>query len=219
MASTTTQAPRLGTVELRGLTPAEGEELLAGDALEARDLGDVDIVGRSLADLDLEECAMGTLAASDADLRGLRLRECTIERLDAPVFRAPRSSWRGVRVASGRIGSAELYDSRFDDVRFHGMKLGFVNLRSSVLDDVLFEDSVIDELDLGGARLTRVSFVRCEIREITAGGATLKHVDLRGAELRSISDVAQLRGATVDGDQIAQLAPLLARAAGLVIED
>lgn len=214
-----TQAPRHTPVTLPGLEPGGADHLLPGDALEGRALGDLDIAGRDLTELDVEDCTVGTLAASDADLRGLRIRDSTIEVLDAPVLRAPRSTWRGVRIAAGRVGSAELYDSVFDDVRIVGAKLGFVNLRAVTMHDVTFEDCVIDELDLGGAQLERVAFPGCTIRELSAGGARLRDVDLRGASLDGVSDAAQLRGVVLGGDQVVFLAAAFARAAGVVVED
>jgi uncharacterized protein YjbI with pentapeptide repeats len=214
-----TQAPRHNPVTLRGLEPGGADDLLPGDALEGRALGDLDIAGRDLTELDVEDCTFETLTASDADLRGLRIRDSTIEVLDAPILRAPRSTWRGVRIASGRVGSAELYDSVLDDVRIVSAKLGFVNLRSTTMHDVTFEDCVIDELDLGSAQLDRVAFPGCTIRELSAGGARLRDVDLRGASLDGIGDASQLRGVVLGSDQVAVLATAFARAAGVVVED
>ncbi|MFZ7088951.1 pentapeptide repeat-containing protein [Curtobacterium sp. RRHDQ10] len=199
--------------------PAGPADLRPGDVLERRDVGDLDVGGRVLTELDIEECAIGVLRADAADLRGLRIRDATIGVLDTPVLRAPGSIWRGVRVAAGRVGSVELHDAVLDDVRIVGAKLGFVDLRTSTIRDVTFEDCVIDELDLGSAQLERIAFPGCRIRELTASGARLRDVDLRGADISVIADAAQLRGAVLDREQVLAMAAALARAVGIVVED
>jgi uncharacterized protein YjbI with pentapeptide repeats len=213
------QAPRHDVIAPRDLSEGlDATDLLPGDALEGRAVGDLDVVGRDLTELDVEECSIGVLRADGADLRGLRVRDSTIGVVDSPVFRAPRSTWRGVRVDAGRIGSAELYDSALDDVRIVGAKLGFVNLRATTLRDVTFQDCVIDELDLGSADAERVAFPGCTIRELTAPGARFRDVDMRGASLDGITDAAQLRGAVLSPDQVAFMAEAFARAAGVIVD-
>lgn len=214
-----TEAPRLRPVAPSGLTasdPAEG--LLPGDALEAVAIDVLDVTGRRLTDLDVEDCTIATLRADGTDLRGLRIRDSVVEVLDAPVLRAARTTWQRVEVRGGRVGSAELYDSSLDEVVVAGMKLGFVNLRAATLRDVLFRDCVIDELDLDGARLTRVAFEGCVIREVTGGGTTLQHVDLRGAGLDRVERLEGLRGATISAEQVYTLAPVLAQQAGFRVD-
>ena len=44
-------------------------------------------------------------------------------------------------------------------------------------------------------------------------------MDLRGSELEPVGDVDGLRGATIDSVQLAGLAPLLARAAGILVDN
>jgi uncharacterized protein YjbI with pentapeptide repeats len=157
--------------------------------------------------------------ASELRIGGARILETRLRRLDAPVVRGARSTWRDVIVDGGRIGSAELYDSGFTAVRISGCKLGFVNLRGATLTDVVFEDCRIDELDLGGARVRRAAFPGCTIGTLALQRAELADTDLRGAELREITGFEGLRGATIDSDQLTLLAPLLARSAGLRVED
>lgn len=217
------QAPRHDRIAPRDLEPGlavgDAADLLPGDALEGRAVGDLDIVERDLTELDVEECTFGVLRADGADLRGLRIRDSTIDVLDTPVLRAPRSTWRGVRIAAGRVGSAELYDCVLDDVRIVGAKLGFVNLRATTARDVTFEDCVIDELDLGSSQLERVAFPGCTIREVSAPGARLRDVDLRGADVSAVADAAQLRGVVLSEDQVVSMASAFARAVGVVVED
>lgn len=218
--STGTDAPRITLTEptdVQDWSPAPGD-LLTGDRIEAKRIAVLDVAGERLPDLELEECVVGTLRADGTDLRGLRVRDSVVETLDAPVFRASSSAWREVRVAGGRVGSAELYDATLNAVEFVGMKLGFVNLRGSTLADVVFRDCVLDELDIADARLLRVSFEGTRIRSAEGSNTRIDHVDLRAADLDRVERLEGFRGATIGADQLYALAPLLAAQAGYRVD-
>ncbi|MDR6573098.1 uncharacterized protein YjbI with pentapeptide repeats [Curtobacterium sp. 320] len=218
--SSGTDAPRITLTEPTDLddwTPGPGD-VLTGDRIEGKRIDVFDLAGERLPDLEIEESVIGTLRVDGADLRGLRVRDSVVETLDAPVLRASSSSWREVRIAGGRIGSAELYDAGLNGVEFVGMKLGFVNLRGSTLTDVVFRDCVVDELDIADARLLRVSFEGTRIRAAEGSNTRIEHVDLRGADLDRVERLEGFRGATIAADQLYTLAPLLAAQAGYRVD-
>ncbi|MGG7308518.1 pentapeptide repeat-containing protein [Curtobacterium sp. AB451] len=218
--SSGTDAPRTTLTEPTDLddwTPGPGD-VLTGDRIEGKRIDVLDLAGERLPDLEIEESVIGTLRADGADLRGLRVRDAIVETLDAPVFRASSSSWREVRIAGGRIGSAELYDTTLNGVEFVGMKLGFVNLRGSTVTDVVFRDCVVDELDIADARLLRVSFEGTSIRVAEGSNTRIDHVDLRAADLDRVERLEGFRGATIAADQLYTLAPLLAAQAGYRVD-
>lgn len=218
--STGTDAPRITLTEptdLQDWSPSPGD-LLTGDRIEAKRIAVLDVAGERLPDLEVEECVVETLRADGTDLRGLRVRDSVVETLDAPVFRASSSAWREVRVAGGRVGSAELYDATLNGVEFVGMKLGFVNLRGSTLTDVVFRDCVLDELDIADARLLRVSFEGTRIRSAEGSNTRIDHVDLRAADLDRVERLEGFRGASIGADQLYALAPLLAAQAGYRVD-
>jgi uncharacterized protein YjbI with pentapeptide repeats len=218
--SSGTDAPRITLTEptdLDGWTPGPGD-VLTGDRIEGKRIDVFDLAGERLPDLEIEESVIGTLRVDGADLRGLRVRDSVVETLDAPVLRASSSSWREVRIAGGRIGSAELYDAGLNGVEFVGMKLGFVNLRGSTLTDVVFRDCVVDELDIADARLLRVSFEGTRIRAAEGSNTRIEHVDLRAADLDRVERLEGFRGATIAADQLYTLAPLLAAQAGYRVD-
>lgn len=218
--SSGTDAPRITLTEpadLEDWVPVAGD-VLTGDRIEGKRIDLLDVAGERLPDLEVEECIVGTLRADGTDLRGLRVRDSVIEVLDAPVLRASSSSWREVRIAGGRVGSAELYDAGLNGVEFVGMKLGFVNLRGSTLTDVVFRDCVIDELDIADARLLRVSFDGSTIRAAEGSNTRIDHVDLRSADLDRVERLEGFRGATIGAYQLYTLAPLLAAQAGYRVD-
>ncbi|MFJ3035249.1 pentapeptide repeat-containing protein [Curtobacterium pusillum] len=218
--SSGTDAPRITLTEPADLddwTPGPGD-VLTGDRIEGKRIETLDLAGERLPDVEIEESVIGTLRVDGADLRGLRVRDSVVEVLDAPVLRASSSAWREVRIAGGRVGSAELYDAGLNGVEFVGMKLGFVNLRGSTLTDVVFRDCVIDELDIADARLLRVSFDGTRIRAAEGSNTRIDHVDLRGADLDRVERLEGFRGATIAADQLYTLAPLLAAQAGYRVD-
>ncbi|GAA5154608.1 pentapeptide repeat-containing protein [Nocardioides marinquilinus] len=167
-----------------------------------------------LASARLDTVAVEALRAETLDLRGARLGDVVLGRLDVTTLRAARGRWRGVRV-SGRLGVLEAYESELQSVRLVGCRLGYVNLRSAELTDVVLTDCVVDELDLGSAVLRRVALERTRVAGLDVQHAELHDVDLRGAELSTVAGLEGLRGATVSEQQLTLLAPLLAAAIGL----
>jgi uncharacterized protein YjbI with pentapeptide repeats len=64
-----------------------------------------------------------------------------------------------------------------------------------------------------------VRFAGCRLLRADFGQAALTRVDFRGSELEPVGDVSGLRGAIIDSVQLAGLAPLLARAAGILVDN
>lgn len=194
----TTKRPQLDPIDVDSLEDGAPEDLLAGALLES--------------------VRFTSLAVDEADLKGARLSEVVLDRVDLPVVRAARSRWRDVRV-TGRIGSLEAYESEQRSVHFVGCKLSFVNLRGAELLDVAFTDCVIEELDLVQCKARRVRIAGTRIAHLDVQHSELRDVDLRGAELESIAGLSHLRGATVTSSQLTLLAPLLAAELGIEVED
>ena len=211
--------PRIDEIVLVDLVEGEIGELAAGDRVEGRRYRGGDLAGRDLTGVAIGESELVGVFAHDALLRGAVLTETVIERLEAPVLRAPRATLRDVLVSGSRVGSVEFSDNRWESVRFVGCKLGFVNLRGAEIRDIRFTDCTIEELDLGNAKAQRVAFEQCDVRSLDVTGARLSDVDLRGLDLAAIAGIDGLRGATMDGMQVALLATTLANHVGIRVVD
>jgi uncharacterized protein YjbI with pentapeptide repeats len=214
----TTRAPGIRNLRLPELTDASDAELEIDDERERERFVDIDLTGRPLMGIRFAECELDGVSLTEADLRSARFIESRLMRVNAPVLRAPSSTWREVVVQHSRVGSGELFESSWRSVSIQNCKIGYLNLRASELVDVEFVDCVIDELDLGGSRATRVSFTRTSIAALDVVRATLTDFDLRGAELRSIRGLESLRGSTITELQLVELAPLLAEHLGMIVE-
>lgn len=221
MATTrgTVAAPLIDALHLPDLTDAEASTIRAGAHHEGFRYAAADLAGRDLSDTVISECAFDGLEAHETELRGARILDTRIVRLNAPVLRAARSTWRDVHVEGSRLGAAELYESDLRSVAVTGSKLTFLNLRAATLRDVRFTDCVIDELDLTGARAERVALDGCTVGTLLADHARLRHVDLRGADLRIIGGNDSLRGAVLSSGQALDLAGTFAEHLGITVTD
>jgi uncharacterized protein YjbI with pentapeptide repeats len=201
------------------LVDADGSALEIDDERDGERFTDLDLTGQDLMGITFSECVLDSVTLTNADLRSARFVETQLVRINAPVLRAPLSTWRDVVIEHSRIGSGELFESTWRSIAIHNCKIGYLNLRAAELVDVQFVDCQIDELDLGASRATRVSFVGTSIKSLDVARAALVDLDLRGSEFSAIRGVENLRGATVSEVQLAELAPLLAEHLGLAVED
>jgi uncharacterized protein YjbI with pentapeptide repeats len=120
-------------------------------------------------------------------------------------------------VEGGRIGAWDLAGGVVDAITVAGVQLGYVNLRDATLTDVTVRDCRIETLDLAGAKARRVSLSGCVIGELVVIRADLDAFDLRGARLDRVDRVENLGGAIISAEQLLDLAPALAVAAGITI--
>ncbi|MDQ1564484.1 MAG: hypothetical protein QOI14_1435 [Actinomycetota bacterium] len=214
----TTRAPGIRALRLPELNDASTAELEIDDERERERFLDTDLTGRDLMGIKFAECELDGVGLGDADLRSARFIESRLTRVNAPVLRAPLSTWREVVIEHSRVGSGELFESSWRSVSIQHCKIGYLNLRAAELIDVEFIDCVIDELDLGGSVATRVAFTGTSIAALDVARASLTDFDLRGVELRSVRGLESLRGATITELQLAELAPLLAEHLGMTVE-
>jgi uncharacterized protein YjbI with pentapeptide repeats len=184
------------------------------DALVEGDLANVRAAGGRIARSRLERTA----------LTGSRLRSLALVDVVANGIEASAGDWTGGRlnrvVFDGcRMSGLILGQLEADDVVFRDCQLKLANFGYSKLRHVVFENSVLDDADFTGATVRDARFTGCQLLRVDFGQAALTRVDLRGSDLEPVGDVHGLRGATIDAVQLAGLAPLLARAAGIVIDN
>ena len=127
------------------------------------------------------------------------------------------SHWRDTELVRGIASGVQWHDADVRRVHFDQVKLDAVNFRGAALTDVVFTECLLREADFGGAKLTRVRFPGCTFEEADFSRAKLAEVDLRGARLHFKAGLDALRGATIDGGQLVDLAPAMAAHLGLRI--
>ena len=211
--------PVLKAPELSRLRNGEADELAAGEMVEDLQLAGADLSDTDLSAISLLGCRLSEVFTNDTDLSAARLVDCRLERLSSTYLHSPRSTWRAVELTGSRIGAWEIYDADLESVLIEDCRLGFANLAGTTLRDVLIRSTRIDELDLSGIEAERVRFEDCRVGTLRLRGGSLSDVDLRGLEMRVVSGVSSLAGATISGEQLTELAPLLAQHLGLRVED
>ncbi|WP_226985936.1 pentapeptide repeat-containing protein [Brachybacterium sp. FME24] len=214
----TTKKPVLSRLTLSALEHGDVDELEEHGSYEGLSIEGADLSGRDLTGATFTECEFVGVTAHETVLQSSRLIETRIERLNAPVLDATRSTWRDVEMTGSRLGAWDIYDAQVRSTRIVGSKFDWINLRSSTLEDVLFEDCMIEELDLNGAVATRVSFLNCRAGSVSLAHARLQDVDLRGLEMGAISNLEGMAGATLDAQQVTALAPAFANHLGIRLE-
>ena len=211
--------PVLTAPDLSRLRDGEADELATGEMVEDLELAEADLSGADLSAVSLLNCRFSAIFADDTDLTAARLVDCRLERLSSTYLHSPRSTWRTVELTGSRIGAWEFYDADVESVLIEDCRLGFANLAGTGLRDVLIRATRIDELDLSGVDAQRVRFEDCRVGTLRLHGGSLSDVDLRGLEMRVVGGVGALGGATISGEQLTELARLLAEHLGLRVED
>lgn len=179
----------------------------------------------------------GDLSGQSAE--GARFLECTFQRCDlsqarlgqarfgdtglyavhgAPVDLA-ESTWLDCVVQGARLGAVQLYGAELRRVRFEGCKIEFLNLRGATVVDCQFVDCQLLEPDFAEATMTRVSFEGSRLVTPEFSRARLSDVDLSAAELTAPRGLTGLRGATISGAQLFDLAPAFAAELGVVVAE
>ena len=213
------QGPKLRDLQLWDLEDGDAAELAFSAQADRVILDGLDLSGLDLSGGRLSESILRGVTLSDADLTAATVAESIWERVNAPHLKAPRSTWRNVRIQDSRIGVGELYDAGISGLVLRGCKVDLLNLRNTVISDLLIENCTIGELDISGARVHRMTIMQSSIGTFEAREARLKDVDLRGAQLSRIVGLAGLKGAVISQEQLVELAPSLAGHLGLVVED
>ena len=206
-------APRLRATRPLTAAPGPDDELIMnGVQLRSVDLSAVDssfaeVTGSRLDDVTLAGSRWRHAAVADSVLTGCDLanaefvesgwQRCELTRSRLVGIRAAGCVWKHVVISDSMINLANLRFLEAQRVRFSGCQLTGADLGSAQLSDVLFEDCDLTEADFSNARLTRVTLRRCRLAKI--GG------------------VAGLAGATVDPEDLLQLADSLAAALGIRI--
>lgn len=157
-------------------------------------------------------------------LTGSRLRSLALTDVIAGGLEASGGDWasatlRRVVVEGGRLAGLQLTEAEAEGVVFRDCRLELATFRGAKLRDVAFERCELTDADFGHAELRAVRFDDCRLVRADFSGARLTRVDLRGSDLDPAGDVGGLRGAIIDSIQLAGLAPLLARAAGITVDD
>lgn len=177
------------------------------------------------ADLDLDALGVTRLEIVRAEVQGVRISgDADIVIRDAHLDGCDLS---GARVAT-------LLRSTVSRSKLVGLRLVEASWADSVLDDVILrladgrraswsrlgvEDCDLSEMDLSRSTLADVSLTGCRLDRTRWTDVTAERVDLRGAAELALVGVTGLDGCVIDPSQLPAIAPSLAAALGLTIDE
>jgi uncharacterized protein YjbI with pentapeptide repeats len=156
----------------------------------------------------------------DPDMSGAELRDC---RFRGTAFRNPNlatatilgGSLTLVALEGGRLTGLRVAEAEVRDVVWRGCGADMATFRHARLLHVTFQDCSLREADFAGMRGELVRFTGCDLRGASFHHADLARCELRGCRLDDIDGVEGLRGASLELDQLIDLAPALAQAMGI----
>nr|WP_238420762.1 pentapeptide repeat-containing protein [Streptomyces taklimakanensis] len=195
----------------------EPERDLTHDTLrfDGDDFRDVDCGGAGFT-----ECAFTSVSFTGGRCRRVRFNDVWFHTVRWVGTDLVETSWMDAEVVSGMLAGVEVHGSALRRVTFFNCKFDSVNVRAATLRDVHFVDCLLRDVDLAEARLDGVTFPGSTLDGVRFDGARMKGVDLRGAVALGVaSGHGSLRGAIVDGAQLLDLAPALARELGIEVRD
>ena len=207
-------APRVSPPDLpdvfESATPRRSADLLAA-SLELS--GDTD-----LAYASLEQCTLR--ADADAvDLTGATILDVAMTGVRIASLKMRDAGVRRLRISDGRIGTLDLSGARIDELELRDLRIDYLNLGAARATDIDISGCSIRTIDLPQAELTRVRFADTSSDEVDPRGMRARDVDLRGLDALSYLDANSLRGTTLTGYQVQQLAPVIAAGLGIQLKD
>ena len=171
-----------------------------------------------LAHSSLEQCTISA-DADTVDLTGATLLDVAIDQARIASLRMRDAGVRRVRIQGGRIGTLDLSTARIDELELRDVRIDYLNLSGAKAADVEIASSSIRTLDMPQADLVRVRFSDTRTDEVDPRGMKARDVDLRGLDAAAFLDANSLRGTTLSGFQVQQLAPVLAAGIGIHVRD
>jgi len=200
-------------------------ESFDGDLVAGGDHTEVWFADAEFADADaggsrVSESALTGVAFTNGRWLRSRFSEVWLDRTRWVGTNLSETNWLDATVLRSLFAGVEGYGATLRRVTFQECKFSTLNLRGATLKDVVFDRCELSEVDFGQAELAGVRFPGSALRRARFDAATLREVDLRGAtDLDLASGCESLRGAVVTSGQLLELAPALARALGILVND
>lgn len=216
-----TAAPR----ELADLPYASYLEPLRGELEREGDYDTVHVDGGTFEDVDIggarfTESAFSSVTCDGGRMRRARFNDVWFHSVRIVGADLAETNWLDTEVVSGVLAGVEMFSAEMCRVTFFNCKFDSVNWRAATLQEVQFVNCLLRESDFGGATLTCVRFPGSTLVGARLSKARLKKVDLRDAAALGISEgIEALRGATIDGTQLLDLAPQFAQALGVTVKN
>jgi uncharacterized protein YjbI with pentapeptide repeats len=167
--------------------------------------------------LQLESVVLDKVTLTAAHFERINARDIILKRSEASSSSFSNGAINRALFDNCRMTGVDFNKTNLHDVVFRSCKLDMANFRFSDLRRVQFIDCSFVESDFIGALFYNVSFESCVLERTNFNQVTCKQLDLRTSDLYEISGWASLKGAIIDGVQLASVAPYLAQELGISI--
>lgn len=162
------------------------------------------VSGARVLELDLDRPEWLDLRFEDCDLSAVVAKDMVMRRV---AFRTTRL--RGVAFANGQYDDGLLLDCTTDEL----------SMRFTRLRNVIFRDCDLSNADFYSATFEHVTIDSCSLRGARFHAATVKCLRITACDLLGVTGAMDLKGAVIDVDDLAGLAPSLASEAGIELAD
>jgi len=210
----TFKAPRLAPALADLVDPVLADET-SWDGVQVRgDLGEaaaarVELAGSRLIDVRL----------TGAQLPGLRLRDCVLERCELSGANLEEAGLDRCELIDCRLSGAVLSAARLRHVRFVGCRMDGVNLRLATGTGVRFDHCELTNADFYAAQLSDGEVLDCALAGADFSQADLAGTEMYGSGLAAVVGSHSLRGVTIDAGQVLSLALAMFPALGITVGD
>ena len=190
-------APRVAD----GLAEPTLAELLDDDQWNGATISH-DLSGQRLRRLDVSECRFTGCRLTGADLEGARLIDVELVDCELSGTSLVDAVLKRVELRNCRLSGALLTGAKLRDVLVVECRADFLNMRMSVDERVTFERTMLPDADFYGARLETCRMFDCDLSSVEFSTATFVDTRLHGSDLSSLRGIENVRGVTIDPDQV-----------------
>lgn len=169
---------------------------------ESREFDRLVLHGERVVGIDLEAAEFTDARIEDSDLAGVVLTTPTVR----------RAVLRRTRLRDCVLGGAMVQDVDVTECPTERLVLRFATLQR-----VTFSGCGLAGADFYGTTFDRVVFDNCNLSGAHFDSVVVKELTLRSCRMLGLTGALSLKGAVVDFDDLTELAPSLAREAGLRI--
>ena len=180
---------------------------------------EIDLSGQAADAVEFEQCRFRRATLAGVRLDQASFTDCLVENSDWANARAAKAAMVRVKLTTVRLTGLHWIDGALKDVAFHECRMDLATFRFTSFKDVAFTDCNLSRADFTNADLRGAQFTGCDLT-----GAQFAQADCAGTrfvrcDLSGIGSVANLRGATLSGHDLATLSTVFAGALGIAIED
>jgi uncharacterized protein YjbI with pentapeptide repeats len=133
-------------------------------------------VPADLRGVELEVCLLERIDLSERDASRVRMTESRLERGNLSGCSLKSAAFRNVLIADGSWANVRAESVSLSRVQFERLRMTGADLTSALIRDALFTDCRLDLSVFRFAKLERVRFERCQMGEVDFYGSQLTSV-------------------------------------------